>query len=217
MSIRGFRTDINYISADILEIVSPGGQDHNEADEGYQEDYMAEETKEKWLNYLALTTVVLAVCATLSTFKGGGFSTKAVLSQTQASNQWAYYQAKSIKGYVYEMQKEKLELEIKALETKNQNPVVNEYKEKIASYEKKITRYNEEKTQIEKDARRLETVKDDALKHSQAFGVAVIYLQIAILLSSIAALMKIRYVWIIGLVCGAAGLVYFVNGFFTFF
>jgi hypothetical protein len=33
---------------------------------------MAEEKKETWLNYLALTTVILAVCATLSTFKGGG-------------------------------------------------------------------------------------------------------------------------------------------------
>ena len=28
---------------------------------------MAEEKKEKWLNYLALTTVIFAVCATLST------------------------------------------------------------------------------------------------------------------------------------------------------
>ena len=35
---------------------------------------MAEEKKEPWLNYLALTTVIFAVCATLSTFKGGGFS-----------------------------------------------------------------------------------------------------------------------------------------------
>ena len=32
---------------------------------------MAEEKKEKWLNYLALISVILVVCATLSTFKGG--------------------------------------------------------------------------------------------------------------------------------------------------
>lgn len=76
---------------------------------------MAEDKKEPWLNYLALTTVILAVCATLSTFKGGGFSTRSVLSQTHAANQWAYYQSKSIKGYLYELQKEKLELELKAL------------------------------------------------------------------------------------------------------
>ena len=61
---------------------------------------MAEEPKEKWLNYLALTTVILAVCATLSTFKGAGYSTRAVLSQSQATNQWAYYQAKGIKVVV---------------------------------------------------------------------------------------------------------------------
>src|SRR5512140_2276081 len=71
---------------------------------------MAEEKKDPWLNYLALTTVILAVCATLSTFKGGSYSTRSVLSQTRAANQWAYYQAKSIKGYLYEIQKEELKL-----------------------------------------------------------------------------------------------------------
>jgi len=30
---------------------------------------MTEERKKLWLNYLALTTVILAVCATLSAFK----------------------------------------------------------------------------------------------------------------------------------------------------
>ena len=56
---------------------------------------MAEETKERWLNLLATTTVIFAVCATLSTFKGAGYSTKAVLSQTKAADQWAFYQAKA--------------------------------------------------------------------------------------------------------------------------
>jgi len=69
-----------------------------------KEAFMAEEKKEPWLNYLALTTVILAVCATLATFKGGGYSTRSVMSQTRASDQWAFYQAKSIKGYIYEMQ-----------------------------------------------------------------------------------------------------------------
>ncbi|BBP00578.1 DUF4337 family protein [Sulfuriferula nivalis] len=68
------------------------------------EKKMAEDIKEPWLNYLALTTVIFAVCATLATFKGGGFSTRSVLSQTQASDQWAFYQAKAIKSYLYQMQ-----------------------------------------------------------------------------------------------------------------
>jgi hypothetical protein len=177
---------------------------------------MAEEKKEPWLNYLALATVILAVCATFSTFRGGSFSTRSVLSQTHAANQWAYYQSKSIKGYLYELQKEKFELELKALGPKGPGSLVDEYQKKIDFYGKNIKRYNEEKAQIEKDARNFETLRDDAQKHAQAFGIAVIFLQIAVLLSSIAALMKKKRVWIVGLVTGLIGIFYFIDGFFLF-
>ena len=177
---------------------------------------MAEEKKEKWLNYLALTTIIFAVCATLSTFKVGGFSTRSVIAQSQASDQWAYYQAKSIKGYLYELQKEKLDLERKASGAKLGKPLAEEYEKKIDAYEKKIRKYDEEKTAIEKDARALEKTRDGAQRHSQAFGMAVIFLQIAILLSSIAALLKKKIVWIIGLATGLFGIVYFANGFLLF-
>jgi len=177
---------------------------------------MAEEKKEKWLNYLALTTVIFAVCATLSTFKGGSFSTRSVLSQAQASNQWSYFQAKSIKGYIYDIQREKLELELKAAGKNFPGPVVEEYGKKIEAYSAKIRKYDEEKAAIEKDARKLESIRDDAQRHSQTFGMAVIFLQIAILLSSIAALLKKKPVWLFGLVTGVFGIVYFINGFLLF-
>jgi Domain of unknown function (DUF4337) len=177
---------------------------------------MAEEKKEKWLNYLALTTVILAVCATLSTFKGGSFSTRSVLSQAQASDQWAFYQSKSIKGYIYDIQREKLDLELKAMGQKIPKPVAEEYRTKIAAYSNKTKKYDEEKTKIEQDARKLEKVKEEAGKHAQAFGMAVIFLQIAILLSSIAALLKKKPVWVLGMLVGGIGMVYFVNGFLLF-
>jgi hypothetical protein len=43
-----------------------------------------------------------------------------------------------------------------------------------------------------------EALHDDAQKHAQIFGIAVIFLQIAILLSSTAALMKKKPVWVLG-------------------
>ena len=55
-----------------------------------------EEKKETWLNYLALITVIIALGATLSTLRVGSFSSGSILKQTQASNQWSYFQAKSI-------------------------------------------------------------------------------------------------------------------------
>lgn len=178
---------------------------------------MAEEPKEKWLNYLALTTVIFAVCATLSTFKGAGFSTRAVLSQSKAANQWAYYQSKSIKGYLYQNQKESLELELKKSRSSMPKAVAGEYEKKLAVYTQEIKRYDDEKAQISKEAKKMEAQTDDAQKHSGIFGIAVIFLQIAILLSSIAALMKKKLVWLAGSACGAVGLVYFVNGFLLFF
>jgi len=177
---------------------------------------MSEEKKERWLNYLALTTVIFAVCATLSTFKGGGHSTKAVLSQTMASDQWAYYQSKSIKSYLYDLQKEELELELKGLGQKAPILIKEEYEKKIAGYSEKIKRYEGEKAKIEADAKDLEKKRDEAQKHQQAFGVAVIFLQIAILLSSVSALLKKKPLWLVSLLAGIAGLVYFANGFFLF-
>ena len=174
---------------------------------------MAEEKKELWLNYLALATVLLAVCATLSTFKGGGFSTRAVLAQSKASDQWAYYQSKSIKGYIYEIQRDKLELELKEKRQKPLPAVIEDYEKKINMYTDKIKKYEDEKARIEKEARNEESIRDNAQEHSQMFGMAVIFLQIAILLSSIAALLKKKSVWVIGLVSGAVGIFYFVNGF----
>ncbi len=176
---------------------------------------MAEEKKEPWLNYLALTTVIFAVCATLSTLKGGGFSTRAVMSQSQASDQWAYYQAKSIKGYVYELQKEKFELDLMANKGLSRT-LAADYEKRIGAYTEKIERYEKEKEEIKKKAEDLETRRDDSQQHSGAFGLAAMFLQIAILLSSIAALMKKKLFWFIGMGAGCFGLLYFFNGFFLF-
>ncbi len=177
---------------------------------------MAEEKKEPWLNYLALTTVIFAVCATLSTLKGGAFSTQSVMLQAQASDQWSYYQAKSIKGYVYELQKDKLELELRTIKSKVARSVVSDYDHKIGAYQEKIEKYDKEKDEIKKTAEELEVKRDKARKHTGAFGLAAMFLQIAILLSSIAALMKQKYFWYLGMLSGTIGVLYFFNGFFLF-
>jgi hypothetical protein len=177
---------------------------------------MSDDKKEPWLNYLALTTVLLAVSATLSTFKGGSFSTRSVMSQSQASDQWSFYQAKSMKGYLYEIQRDAFDLESRRFDAKTPTAVTESYRKKIEDYQKKIDRYETEKADIQKEARRLETIRDDAQRHSKIFGMAVIFLQIAILLSSIAALLKRKAIWILGLAVGAVGLFYFSNGFLLF-
>jgi hypothetical protein len=177
---------------------------------------MAEEKKEKWLNYLALSSVILAVCATMSTFKGGGYSTRTMLNQTQASDQWAFYQAKSIKQNLYEIQKENVEMERALQGEKVSATASKEFQAKLDEYNQRIDKYNSEKKTIEETARKLEAKRDDALLHGQSFGMAVIFLQIAILLSSISALMKKKALWYLGMTTGVFGIMYFINGFLVF-
>ena len=178
---------------------------------------MSEDKKERWMTYMAITTVLIAVLATLSTFKGGGFSTRSLLNQTKASDQWAFYQSKSIKSYLYDMRRENLELQVASLEKqKGNDSLISKYNEMAAEYELKVKKYEEEKEEITKVATGFEKLRDESKTHSDKFGIGVIFLQISILLSSIATLSKKRFVWICGLLFGVIGLFFFLDGFFVF-
>lgn len=86
----------------------------------------------------------------------------------------------------------------------------------LASYAAKVRKYDREKAEIEKKACDLEAFRDSSSRHSGAFGVAVIFLQIAIQLSSIAALLKKKLLWVTGMGVGIVGSVHFLNGFWLF-
>lgn len=179
---------------------------------------MEEVKKEKWMTYMAITTILIAVAATFSTFKGGGFSTKSLLNQTLASDQWAFFQAKSIKSYIYDFRRENLEIQVATLEKqKGNDTLIKKYNGMIADYKQKVKTYETERDTISKVAKDYENIREDSKKHSGKFGIAVIFLQISILLSSIATLSKKRFVWICSLILGIVGIFYFIDGFFLFF
>jgi uncharacterized membrane-anchored protein len=176
---------------------------------------MSDEKKEPWLNYLAITTVILAVFATLSTYNGGKYSTRSVVDQSQASDQWSYYQAKSIKGYLYEIQADKLELDLKVMPEDSAAKVQADFRKKIDSYRGKIQRYEDEKKEIQEKAKFLEADRDDCKIHSKFFGYAIVFLQIAILLCAISGFTKQKYLWYASIVLGLVGIYCFLQGFYA--
>src|ERR1700679_3378371 len=82
-------------------------------------DHVNQKEKEKrdsWTKYVSLTMVCIAVLAAIATLKGGGFSTRtlkemneATFNQTQASDQWSFFEAVSIKENLYQLELEHLE------------------------------------------------------------------------------------------------------------
>lgn len=166
-------------------------------------------TAKSWLadklpTLIAVTTVLLAVCATLATFKAAGYGNKMVLSQSQASDQWAFYQAKSIKETAYQVERDALKLAMQHIAEPQ------DYAAKVAEYDKEIARYKQEKKDIMNDAQRLERERDIAQGFNSRFGQAMIFLQIGILMSSLASINKIIYYWYMGAASGAAGVALFL-------
>jgi len=162
--------------------------------------------KDRIPTFIAITTLILAVCATLASFKAGGFSTKMVLTQSQASDQWAFYQAKSIKETAYQTQRDSLEL------ARLSFPMLDSaYQAKVSAYEKEVARYKKEKNEILEEAKKLEAARDRYQAHGVRFGEALILLQIGILLSSLAAISKNHFYWYGGAGAGLAGVISFLH------
>jgi len=172
---------------------------------------MADDKKEIWLNWLAVTTVIFSACATLSSFRGSSFSTRSIMAQTNAANQWSYFQSKSVKQHTCEIAKDQIELQLNSI---TDSTLVGVYREKIAYYSGEITRYDVEKSEAMTAAKNFEHDRADFQKHSAQFAMGVVYLQVAIVLSALAALMKKKPVWILGTASGIVGLVYFWTGVF---
>ncbi len=178
----------------------------------------AEHEQEKrasaWTRWIALTTAILAVFAAISALQAGKLANEsllekntAILFQAQASDKWAEFQAKSIKGNL-------------AVQTSELLENFHGSEKKVKEWTEKSKRYSEEKGELQDKAKELEAERDEKneesaslLEHHEVFAICVTFLQVAIALSAIAALTKQKIVWYLSLLVGIAGIGYFATGF----
>lgn len=163
------------------------------------------EKREAWTKYVSLTLVVIAVLAAIATLKGGGFSTRtlkemneATYEQAQASDQWAYFQAKSIKQNLYQIELDHL------------NAAPSPDAGVVEKMKVKVDRYEKEKAEITVLAKKHEAARDQARKsatsaaeHSKEMGLAITLFQIAIALGAMCLIVKKKPLWIASMVLGA--------------
>src|SRR3569832_86225 len=107
---------------------------------------------------------------------------------------------------MYEMQKSNLELQLK---TPANQLISSDISKLVDSYSGKIKGYETDKDSISAQAKRFEAERDSSRSHSERFCMAVIFLQVSILLSSISALAKRKTVWYLSMAIGVVGIAYF--------
>src|SRR5881628_1690579 len=65
-----------------------------------QTHHAAEHGGTPWISWVALSTAILAVLAAIAGLLSGKHANEAMIAQIEASDQWAFYQAKGIKAAV---------------------------------------------------------------------------------------------------------------------
>ena len=173
---------------------------------------MAEEAlHEKWIRGVVITTTCLAVMTAIAAARGSACGAKTQLLTAIESSKWAYYQAKSIKQNLAESQKNAFEVEILGAANDDQK---NLYANKLKTATQEISRYDTEKNQIRKEAEDTAVSGKLIAKKGNFFSASVVFFQIGIMLSSVSALLKRKFMWILGLFFGAVAAVLLAYGLF---
>jgi len=166
----------------------------------------AERAKEiRALAPVTLTMAVLAVLVATITLLGHRAHTEEILLQTRATDQWSYYQAKNMRRNNLEALSEVLT----ALENKKAEAAEQVQKR----FHEEIDKYRDQQKDIQTEARSLETEVQTASRRADRFDLGEVFLEIALVVTSITLLTEKRGFWYFGLVLGAVGLLCAATGF----
>jgi len=157
------------------------------------------------LKPVSLTMAVMAVLVATVTLLGHRTHIEQVIAQAKASDQWSYYQAKGVRRHNYEAFAELLS----ALTSKDQARE-EQAKEKFL---KQAERYRDDQKEIEAEARKLEQEVIIAGRRANRFNLGEVFLEIALVITSITLLTSNRGYWVMGLLFAALGVVVAATGF----
>jgi hypothetical protein len=159
----------------------------------------------QFLRRIALTTAVLAAIAAIAALKAGStanealvLKTEATQMQAEASDQWAYYQAKGIKLAVAQA----TEASWQSAGKRPPRDLLD--KERRYAAEQEEIKTKAEALEHERDAKSHEA--DHLLHQHHGFANAVALFQVAIALGALAALTRNRALWVGSLSLGAVGM-----------
>lgn len=164
----------------------------------------------------ALTVAAYAVLLAVTSLGGSNAGKEVLLNQQQASNQWAYYQAKTIRENLYKLQEENLQLTLIERGSTMNDAAKADYTKKAKEAKEEKDRYNKEKKEIMKTAQDHEKVRDNNMKSDPYFDYGETLLQIAIVMASVAMLAGSWSFFGASLFVAIVGSFLSANGFFLF-
>ncbi len=175
------------------------------------------EANERGAKQVALLIAVLAALLAVVEVAGGNAEQDASKHNIDASNLWAFYQAKTIRQTVLRAQSDRLAVELPALGPERQEAA----RKLAASWQADIARYESEpgpdggegRRELVARAKATEAQRDLALAKDDMFDFASAAMQLAIVLASASVVIGIGWLAFLGAGVGAVGVGFAILGF----
>lgn len=182
-----------------------------------------EGANEKFRARAALWIGVLALLMAISGLGGGNAGEDMVANNIQASDTWAFFQAKNVRQTAHKLAADEMETQLLIHGDTIKPAARKEIEGKIAKFKAKVEEYESEpesgegKKELMAKAKEFEAAREHASEQDGNFDFADVFLQIAVVLGSVAILAVSRSTLLLSFICGALGAILTFNGFFLAF
>jgi hypothetical protein len=148
---------------------------------------------------VSLTMAILAVLVAIVSLLGHRTHTEEIVLQNKVSDQWAYYQAKNIRRHTDE-----IFADLASVMASSNAEKAEQVREK---YQKEADRYRDEQKEIDAEAKKLEVEGTTARLRADRFDLGEVFLEVALVVTSITLLSGRKMFWYGGIVFGLIGVV----------
>jgi hypothetical protein len=194
-----------------------------------KEDRASAAEDERFSHRAALIIAIMAAVLAIGSLGGGNATDDLVHNNIKASDTWAFYQAKNVRQTAYRLAADELEIQLASGALPADTRA--ELEKKLAVYRETIARYDNEpdpstpgdslrgegKKQLSARARSYERAREAAEHRDGNFDYAEVFLQLALVLGSVAILANSPRVLAFSLFLGAIGALLTLNGFLLLF
>ena len=146
---------------------------------------------------LAPVTLTMAVLVATVSLLGHRTHTEEIILQNKVTDQWAYYQAKNLRLHTDE-----LFADLSGLVTTRDADATGKFEAKTRA---EVERYKEDKKEVETKARELEAEFAVTQRKTNRFDLGEVFLEVALVITSITLLSGRRIFWHLGLLTAIAG------------
>ena len=161
-----------------------------------------------WTDNAARTTAVLAVLAAMASSQYAQQFSRAILAQSEATDEWNHYSAKSIKRHLTNNQVDTLKALLLA------NPQLSsQMGPLLAAATADAARYEKEAKDLQKSAEQIDSTKKKNQRQGDRFQYAFVILQVGVVLCTIASSSKQKSLWLLSVILGVLGLLVLADGF----